>query len=157
MFAQLGAKTNEEMPSGIIFLDEIDKLVENEPGTNHGFFGEKKQDELIGWLEEATITTDSKQGQTLNTKNILFVAAGTFKGIGARHALEEIIIKRTCGGKKEIGFEAGMQEEKKQIDRKDLLKKVRPSALRRYFGASRTGLTMRLADRAPKAARRATS
>jgi ATP-dependent Clp protease ATP-binding subunit ClpX len=113
IFRQLRTKTNGEAPYGIISLDEIDKLVEN----HNGFFGDRKQDELIGWLEEANINTslDSKSQENkenrLNTKNLLFVTAGAFGGV-TKDSLEEIIKKRLNQDKATIGFLA------EEIDKK---------------------------------------
>ncbi len=144
VFEQFSAKTDSEAPYGVVFFDEIDKLSGQHNMTAKDVFDEKKQDELIGWLEDSTVTVGGRNARSLSTKNILFVAAGTFKGNGDGHALEEIIAKRIYGDKKrQIGFEPKSYANVVQVDFPNLLKRVRPNDLIKY------GLKPELVGRLP--------
>ncbi len=86
---------NRLNPTGIMFLDEIDKIAMRE---NLGF-GESLQDELIGYFEGGVINKviyekGNDCSNTKNTKNILFIGAGAFQKNGATDSLEEIARKR---------------------------------------------------------------
>lgn len=148
MFEQIRATTNEEAPYGIVFLDEIDKLARGGFGTRG--FGSELQDELIGWLEEATIvlgsdTRGKKKGtdNRLNTRNILFVAAGAFQGLGREDSLSDIISKRLGHGKRQIGFETSEKKSEEEQDSRSVLHKSRPEDLIAY------GLKTELIGRLP--------
>ena len=73
----------------VLFLDEIDKLAEQHFSSGAGFGG-ALQNELIGWVEEADINAPIGLHTTfrINTKDMLFIAAGAFVG------LENIIAER---------------------------------------------------------------
>lgn len=69
-----GIKRAEE--SGIIFLDEIDKLCGGDMrGDYKGVKGEGVQKELLGLIEGTTVSTDYG---TIHTDHILFIASGAF-------------------------------------------------------------------------------
>ncbi|MBI2133685.1 AAA family ATPase [Candidatus Woesearchaeota archaeon] len=102
VLGQMRAKTTSEIPFGVVFFDEIDKLARDEHGVNG--FGEKLQSELIGWVEEATVQTGKDRKYALNTRNILFVAAGAFYGGGTNSSLESIIRRRLGIGQRRLGF-----------------------------------------------------
>ena len=136
---QMRSRTTGEAPYGIIFLDEIDKLALETDG--HHFFGNRLQDELIGCLEEAVVQGDRKETRPpLNTKNILFVAAGAFSGFDGP-SLTKIITERVGGGQAGIGF--GAQQQRVIIDETRVLHKVRPEDLIQY------GLKTELVGRMP--------
>ncbi len=72
-----GKRLAEE--SGIIFLDEIDKIAGDEPGesggSGPGVSRQGVQRDILPLLEGSTVR--SKKG-TINTENILFITAGAF-------------------------------------------------------------------------------
>ncbi len=101
----------EEAPYGIIFFDEIDKLARDRWADGESGFGTRLQGELIGWLEEATVLGDQKNEKGkygINTKNLLFIAAGAFQGSDEDSSLAAIISKRLSKKRRQIGF--GMVE-----------------------------------------------
>ncbi|MBI4151791.1 AAA family ATPase [Candidatus Woesearchaeota archaeon] len=129
---QMQAMTKEDAPYGVIFLDEIDKIAYD--GSN-SFFGQRLQDELIGWLEEATYTPDTRQGEnkkgSINTKNILFITAGAFQSIESGTSLEAIIERRLGKNQKRVGFT--MQEASGENGgEKNSISRVRPEDLITY-------------------------
>ncbi len=121
IFGQMRLRTKEEQPYGIIFIDEIDKI------TDTAFFSSKIQDELIGWLEEAVVETSNHREKIspMNTKNILFVAAGAFVRSG--RSLEDIIRKRVHPNALRIGF-----RDRTSSVAEHLLERVRPVDLIEY-------------------------
>lgn len=130
IFQQMRAQTGEKAPYGIIFLDEIDKLA-SDPESQRAF-GQRLQDELIGWLEEAVITTNSDSNdtnkKTLNTRNILFASAGAFQGsYSLENIIQERLDKEHCKEQR-IGFQA---PEEAKIEEASLFR-VRPEDLMKY-------------------------
>ena len=121
VFEQISTKTDQHMPYGIVFFDEIDKL--SMYASSNDFFGSRLQDELIGWLEETIITTEKKSKQ-LNTKKLLFVVAGAFCG------LEKIIAERLGQNGPCIGFHAQENQQKRQ--EYNLLLQTLPEDLIKY-------------------------
>ncbi len=121
VFEQISGKTNEQVPYGVVFFDEIDKL--SMSSGSHDFFSAKLQDELIGWLEDAMITPERK-GMLLSTKKLLFVLAGAFCG------LEKIIAERLGQQGPRIGFHAQEKEEEQHMY--ELLLQTRPEDLIKY-------------------------
>lgn len=140
LFRNLRQKVEGEMPYGIVFLDEIDKIARDNWGGAAGF-GSRLQNDMIGWLEEATIKLD-KDFPILNTKNLFFIAAGAFGGVG-NDSLADIISKRLGGGDKKVGFLARNEQ---HAGEKDLLHKVLPEDLINY------GLAYELIGRLPNVA-----
>lgn len=114
VFEQIRAKSTEEAPYGIVFLDELDKLARDGRGEGSGF-GSRLQNELIAWLEEATISGDKISGKDerppINTRNLLFVTAGAFRGANKNGALEALVEDRLGNGKPKLGF--GAETEKR--------------------------------------------
>ncbi len=144
VFEQMRAMTTGEAPYGIIFFDEIDKLARDEWGSGSGF-GPRLQDELIGWVEEATVLADRKDDKKgyngLNTRNILFVTAGAFQSTDKDSSLAGIIQKRLGKGQRQMGF--GVQQQPKDDGMEYVLPKVRPEDLITY------GLKPELVGRLP--------
>lgn len=150
IYDDLKTQTNDEAPYAVIFLDEIDKLARDEWGSGSGF-GTRIQDELIGWLEEAVILgsgrSDNKDIKKLNTKNILYVTAGAFQGVGSYRGLADIIQTRLSNGQKAIGFNVDIKEKQdKRLEQKDILHKVQPEDIILY------GLKTELVGRIPTVA-----
>lgn len=83
---------------GIIYIDEIDKIISSkESGSkSKDVGGEGVQQSLLKILEGTEYTFD-KTGETINTKNILFVCGGAFDGINK-------VIEDRLSKKKSIGF-----------------------------------------------------
>lgn len=102
---------------GIIYLDEVDKLV-RQINRSHNSFGGDVQGELLKVIEGSDIyisTTPDKFNSPqikINTKNILFILGGSFP------QLESIITSRTKS-KTSIGITADIQHNK--INYKDTI------------------------------------
>ena len=105
-------RTHPHFDRSVIFLDEIDKLAEK-VGEDSGF-GPILQNELIGWVESATLKAPLGRYEhfNVNTTNMLFIGAGAFVGLEAR------IAKRLGQGGKHIGF-ASTQYPESGEERKD--------------------------------------
>jgi len=84
-----GLRRAEE--SGIIFLDEIDKLCSDNSITSRGSYGGVKgegvQKELLGLIEGTTVTTDYG---LVHTDHMLFIAAGAFHQSNPSDLLPEL-------------------------------------------------------------------
>jgi ATP-dependent HslUV protease ATP-binding subunit HslU len=61
--------------SGIVFLDELDKIAGNEPGSGPDVSGEGVQRDLLPIVEGTQVST--RYGQ-VSTDHVLFIAAGAF-------------------------------------------------------------------------------
>lgn len=84
---RLSKKVSGKKPYGVVFVDEVDKIVHE-----HGdLFGELKNDELIGWLG-GTVVSDTYGSFQLDTSNLLFVLAGAFQS--GPVSLEDIVKER---------------------------------------------------------------
>lgn len=98
---------------GIVFLDEIDKIVQKETPQSPDIKGRLMQEALLRTIEGTTIQIKiGNEIRLFDTSNILFVCAGAFVGI------EDIVEKRLNGNKK-IGFsfdESNNKEDKKDKD-----------------------------------------
>lgn len=117
---------------GIVVLDEIDKVATKHMGANltqRDPSGEGVQQGLLKLVEGDLVGVPPQGGRKhpeqpliyVNTKNILFIAAGAFVG------LEEIIKRRV--GTNKIGFE---REEKKDIDTNNLLSYLTTDDVREF-------------------------
>ena len=120
--------------TGIIYIDEIDKISGNSDGMSVGCsgFNESVQQDLLKLIEGTVANiplrgrykSASSESVCVNTKNILFICGGAFPG------LDKIIKART--EKQGIGFGAEIYGEKDKKAFGELLSQVRPEDLMQY-------------------------
>ena len=117
--------------TGIIYIDEIDKLARKRNATQRDVSGESVQQGLLKLLEgaeiEVPVGANSKNAmvplENVNTKNILFICGGAFPDL-------EDIIKERLNEKSSMGFGADLKD--KYDHEKDILRYVETEDLRKF-------------------------
>ena len=117
--------------SGIVFVDEIDKLAKKKNAHQRDVSGESVQQGMLKLLEgakiEVPVGASSKNAMvpltTMSTKNILFICGGAFPGI-------DDIIKERLNKQSSMGFLADLKD--KYDGEEDILKYVTSDDVRKY-------------------------
>jgi len=121
----------ERAETGIIFIDEIDKIAKKKNTNSRDVSGESVQQGMLKLLEgsevEVPVGANSKNAMvplaTVNTKNILFICGGAFPDL-------DEIIKQRLRKQTSIGFNAELRE---SLDkRKDVLKDVTIEDIKKF-------------------------
>jgi ATP-dependent Clp protease ATP-binding subunit ClpX len=121
----------ERCETGIIFIDEIDKINKKKNTNQRDVSGEAVQQGLLKLLEgseiEVPVGATSKNAmvplKTVNTKNILFICGGAFPDL-------ENIIRERLTRTSSMGFQAQLKDEYK--DDRNILQKVTMEDLREF-------------------------
>lgn len=121
----------ERAQTGIIFIDEIDKLAKKQNTNNRDVSGESVQQGLLKLLEgsevEVPVGANSKNAMvplaTVDTKDILFICGGAFPGL-------DDVIKERLNKEASIGFQADLKD--KYDKEENLVSKVTIEDLRKF-------------------------
>lgn len=121
----------EKAETGIIFVDEIDKIAKKQNTNSRDVSGESVQQGMLKLLEgaevEVPVGANSKNAMvpmtTVNTRNILFICGGAFPGL-------EEIIKQRLSKQSGIGFNADLKD---RFDKeKNILSKVLVEDIKKF-------------------------
>ena len=121
----------ERAETGIIFIDEIDKIAKKQNTSSRDVSGESVQQGMLKLLEgsevEVPVGATSKNAMvplaTVNTKNILFICGGAFPDL-------EDIIKERLNKQAAIGFQSELTD--KYDNDPNIMKKVTSEDLRKF-------------------------
>lgn len=121
----------DKAETGIIFIDEIDKLAKKRNTNSRDVSGEAVQQGLLKLLEgsevEVPVGANSKNAMVplaaINTKNILFICGGAFPDL-------ENIVKERLNKQASIGFIADLKD--KYDNDSDILSKVEVEDIKNF-------------------------
>ncbi len=121
----------ERAETGIIFIDEIDKIARKDSNRGRDVSGESVQQGLLKLLEgsevEVPVGATSKNAMvplaTVDTKNILFICGGAFPDL-------EDIIKERLNKQSAIGFKGDLND--KYDNDPNIMKEVNADDLRKF-------------------------
>ena len=121
----------EKAETGIIFIDEIDKIAKKQNTSSRDVSGESVQQGMLKLLEgsevEVPVGATSKNAMvplaTVNTKNILFICGGAFPDL-------KDIIKERLNKQAAIGFQSELTD--KYDNDPNVMKKVTSEDLRKF-------------------------
>lgn len=121
----------ERAESGIVFIDEIDKIAKKKNTNSRDVSGESVQQGMLRLLEgadiEVPVGANSKNAMvpltTINTRNILFICGGAFPDL-------EEIIKQRLSKQTSIGFNAELKD--KFDKEKNILSQVTVEDLKKF-------------------------
>lgn len=121
----------ERAETGIVFIDEIDKIAKKDTARSRDVSGESVQQGMLKLLEgsevEVPVGATSKNAMvplaTVNTKNILFICGGAFPDL-------EDIVKERLNKQSSIGFLGDLTD--KYDNDKNVISKVTGDDLRKF-------------------------
>lgn len=121
----------EKAETGIVYIDEIDKLAKKKDTHTRDINGESVQQGMLKLLEgadiEVPVGSNSKNAMvplaTVNTRNILFICGGSFPDL-------DEVIKQRLRKQTSIGFNAELKD--KLDKRKDILSEVTVEDIKKY-------------------------